>query len=335
MLSLAQQGNLHLRTQHRLFMPIPPTLEIINPQDGSIVHEYHPPRDGSDSFYIGRNELISWFGDFPNSEKVSRKHIVIEAIDWKYGGGKIIIKDAGSTNGTVPHQISDSLIPHFDEGSSPCKPIEMSVAGQISIGFRYVVSMMTDIGHFGLHEEDPGIGFLQSELPNDVEAATALIQNLGASLTSGFLHIEDELLNHQERNKLISYTDAHFDGSPDFKLYLTPSELENLVGAARYEYLSSKMGNNFSEIVLRRVEDHGHAINFHTDYSHKTMQIMLSEQSDYDGCDLVFATGAGFEKPTRMPGQATIHDNSILHGVTEMKSGVRHSLFFLRNEVTF
>ena len=122
---------------------------------------------------------------------------------------------------------------------------------------------------------------------------------------------------------------------PDFKLYLTPSELEKLVGAARYEYLSSKMGNNFSEIVLRRVEDHGHAINFHTDYSHKTMQIMLSEQSDYDGCDLVFATGAGFKKPTRMPGQATIHDNSILHGVTEMKSGVRHSLFFLRSEVTF
>ena len=326
MLSLVQQGNLHFRTQHRLFMPIPPTLEIINPQDGSIVHEYTPPRHGSDSLYIGRNELISWFGDFPNSERVSRKHIAIEAIDWEYGMGEIIIKDAGSTNGTVPNQI----VMNYDGNT-----VKMVIADQVSIGFRLQVSMLTDIGHFGLHEEDPGIGFLQSELPNDVEAAMALIQNLGASLTSGFLHIEDELLNHEERKGLISYTDSHFDGSPDFKLYLTPSELENLVGAARYEYLSSKMGNNFSEIVLRRVEDHGHAINFHTDYSHKTMQIMLSEQSDYDGCDLVFATGAGFEKPTRMPGQATIHDKSILHGVTEMKSGVRHSLFFLRNEVTF
>ena len=329
MLSLVQQGNLHFRTHNRLYMPIPPTLEIINPQDGSIVHEYHPPRDGSDSFYIGRNELISWLGDFPNSERVSRKQIVIEAIDWQYGGGgEIIIKDAGSTNGTVPNQI----VMNYDGNT-----VKMVIADQVSIGFRLKDSTypLTDIGHFGLHEEDPGIGFLQSELPNDVEAATALIQNLGASLTSGFLHIEDELLNHEERKGLISYTDSHFDGSPDFKLYLTLSELENLVGAARYEYLSSKMGNNFSEIVLRRVEDHGHAINFHTDYTHKTMQIMLSEPNDYDGCDLVFATGAGFEKPTRMPGQATIHDNSILHGVTEMKSGVRHSLFFLRNEVTF
>ena len=316
-------------------MPITPTLQIINPRDDSIVHEYHPPRDGNDSYYIGRNELISWFGDFPNSERISRKHIVIEAVDWQYGMGKIIIKDAGSTNGTVPNQIVDSSIPSFDEGSSPCKPIEMSVAGQVSIGFRLSVSMMEDIGHFGLHEEDPGIGFLQSGLPNDVGAATALIQNLGASLTSGFLHIEDEMLNYEERNKLISYTDAHFDGSPDFKLYLAPSELEHLVGAARYEYLSSKMGNDFSEIVLRRVEDHGHAINFHTDYSHKTMQVMLSEENDYTGCDLVFVTGNGFEKPRRRPGNATVHENSILHGVTEMKSGVRHSLFFLRKEVIF
>jgi hypothetical protein len=330
-----QDGNVHFLTHSGMLMPIPPTLQIINPADGSIVHEFHPPRDGSESFFIGRDELISWLGPFPKSERVSRKHIVIEAIDWMYGGGEIIIKDAGSTNGTVPKQIAHSSIPSFYEGSSPCKPIEMSVAGQVSIGFRLSVSMMTDIGHFGLHEEDPGIGFLQSGLPNDVGAATALIQNLGASLTSGFLHIEDEMLNYEERKKLISYTDAHFDGSSDFKLYLAPSELEHLVGAARYEYLSSKMGNNFSEIVLRRVEDHGHAINFHTDYSHKTMQIMLSEQNDYDGCNLVFATGSGFEKPTRMPGQATIHDNSILHGVTVMKSGVRHSLFFLRNEVTF
>ena len=333
--SVVQDGNVHHRAHSGMLMPIPPTLQIINPADGSIVHEFHPPRDGSESFFIGRDELISWLGPFPKSERVSRKHIVIEAIDWQYGSGEIIIKDAGSTNGTVPNQIAHGLIPLFGEGSSPCKSIEMVVADQVSIGFRLMGSMMEDIGHFGLHEEDPGIGFLQSGLPNDVEAATNLIQSLGASLTCDFLHIEVELLNHEERKGLISYTDTHFDGSPDFKLYLTPSELENLVGAERYEQLSFKMGNDFSEIVLRRVEDHGHAINFHTDYSNKTMQVMLSEENYYAGCDLVFVTGNGFEKPRRRPGNATIHDNSILHGVTEMKSGVRHSLFFLRNEVNF
>jgi len=335
--SVVQDGNVHHRAHSGMLMPIPPTLQIINPADGSIVHEFHPPRDGSESLFIGRDELISWLGPFPKSERVSRKHIVIEAIDWQYGMGELTIRDTGSTNGTVPNQIAHGLIPLFWEGSSPCKSIEMVVADQVSIGFRLMGSepQKDDIGHFGLHEEDPGIGFLQSGLPNDVEVATNLIQSLDASLTSGFLHIEDELLNHEERKGLISYTDTHFDGSPDFKLYLTPSELENLVGAERYEQLSFKMGNDFSEIVLRRVEDHGHAINFHTDYSNKTMQVMLSEENYYAGCDLVFVTGNGFDKPRRRPGNATIHDNSILHGVTEMKSGVRHSLFFLRNEVTF
>ena len=331
-------GNVHVCAFDGKLMPIPSTVEIINPSDGSLLDSFTPPFAGSETYFFGRNELISWLGDFPGSEKVSRQHIIFEAIDWQYGSGELVIRDAGSKNGTMPNPIP--ALPSYIDGGIPPSPLIIQIAGVVSIGLRSRVAgqngyPVVDIGHFGLHEEDPGIGFLQSELPNDVEAATALIQSLGASLTSDFLHIEDELLNHQERSKLISYTDAHFDGSPDFKLYLTPSELENLVGAARYEYLSSKMGNNFSEIVLRRVEDHGHAINFHTDYSHKTMQIMLSEQSDYDGCDLVFATGAGFEKPKRMPGQATIHDNSILHGVTEMKSGVRHSLFFLRNEVTF
>ena len=338
-LSSVHQGNVHVCAFDGKLMPIPSTVEIINPSDGSLLDSFTPPYDGSETYFFGRNELISWLGDFPGSEKVSRQHIIFEAIDWQYGMGELVIRDAGSKNGTMPNPIPD-ILPGYIDGGNPPSPLIIQLAGVVSIGLRIRGAgaggiPVADIGHFGLHEDDPGIGFLQSGLPNDVGAATTLIKNLGASLTSGFLHIEDELLNHQERNKLISYTDAHFDGSSDFKLYLTPSELENLVGAARYEYLSSKMGNNFSEIVLRRVEDHGHAINFHTDYSHKTMQIMLSEKNDYDGCDLVFATGAGFEKPTRMPGQATIHDNSILHGVTEMKRGVRHSLFFLRNEVTF
>jgi len=337
-ISQIHHRNVHVCAFDGKLMPIPSTVEIINDSDGSLLGSFTPPFAGSETYFFGRNELISWLGDFPGSEKVSRQHIIFEATDWQYGVGELVIRDAGSKNGTMPNPIP--ALPSYIDGEIPPSPLIIQIAGVVSIGLRSRIAgkdgrPVIDIGHFGLHEEDPGIGFLKSGLPNDVEAATALIQNLGASLTSGFLHVEDELLNHQERNKLISYTDAHFDGSPDFKLYLTPSELENLVGVARYEYLSSKMGNNFSEIVLRRVEDHGHAINFHTDYSHKTMQIMLSEQNDYDGCDLVFVTGAGFEKPTRMPGQATIHDNSILHGVTEMKSGVRHSLFFLRNEVTF
>ena len=65
------------------------------------------------------------------------------------------------------------------------------------------------------------------------------------------------------------------------------------------------------------------------------MQVILSDESDYSGCDLVFATAQGFQQPQRKAGTATIHDNTVLHGVTEMKSGVRYSLFFLRNNPLF
>lgn len=319
-------------------MPIPPTLEIINPKDGSVVHEFRPPYAGSDSFYFGRKELITWFGDFSGSERISRQHIVIEANDWEYGMGEIIIKDAGSKNGTEPNQLSDRelLFEHDrEETSEVYNMTSMRLANVVNVGFRLSLSIseLTDIGHFGHHEHAPGTDFLQSELSNGIESATDLIHSLGASMTSGYLHVEDELLDIDERMRLIEYTNAYFDGSSDFKHYLTESKLVTLIGQEKFDLLVSNMENDFSEIILRRVEDHGHTINFHTDYSRKTMQIMLSDQDEYEGCELVFVTSNGFEKPRRMPGQATIHDNSILHGVTEMKSGVRHSLFFLRNEV--
>lgn len=313
-------------------MPIPPTLEIINPEDGSVVHEFCPPYSGSDSFSFGRKELIAWFGDFAGSEKVSRQHIVIEANDWEHGMGEIIIKDAGSKNGTEPNQLPHrTLLTQMDGGGY--NTYRMLLGNVVYVGFRLIPSSLTDIGHFGLHEQASGTNYLQSELPNGIELATDLIQALGASMTSGYIHVEDELLNSGERMRLIEHVDACFDGSPDFKHYLSESDLVTLIGQEKFDLLVGNMENDFSEIVLRRVEDHGHSINFHTDYSRKTMQIMLSDQDQYEGCELVFVTSNGFEKPTRMPGQATIHDNSILHGVTEMKSGVRHSLFFLRNEV--
>lgn len=317
-------------------MPIPPTLEIINPKDGSIVHEFHPPYAGSDSFYFGRKELITWFGDFSGSEKISRQHIVIEANDWEHGMGEMIIKDNGSKNGTVPNQLSHLELPSTFYGVETGMVFEFTrlrLANVVEVGFRLSISDLTDIGHFGLHEQSLGTDYLQSELPNGIESATDLIQSLGASMTSGYLHVEDELLDIDERMRLIEYTNAYFDGSSDFKHYLTESKLVTLIGQEKFDLLIANMENDFSEIILRRVEDHGHTINFHTDYSRKTMQIMLSNQDDYEGCELVFVTSNGFEKPRRMPGQATIHDNSILHGVTEMKNGVRHSLFFLRNEV--
>jgi|EP01046_Picozoa_sp_COSAG06_P033156 predicted 2-oxoglutarate/Fe(II)-dependent dioxygenase YbiX len=64
------------------------------------------------------------------------------------------------------------------------------------------------------------------------------------------------------------------------------------------------------------------------------MQVPLNEPNVYDGGRLVFLTADGeLECTSRTAGSATIHDNGVVHGVTEMTSGVRYALFVLRVRV--
>lgn len=81
-------------------------------------------------------------------------------------------------------------------------------------------------------------------------------------------------------------------------------------------------------IKLRRVEAHGRCINFHLDHSRRTMQVALNDDKEYAGGRLTYITSKGMQIPRRSMGCATIHDNTIVHGVTRMESGVRYGLFF-------
>ena len=60
-----------------------------------------------------------------------------------------------------------------------------------------------------------------------------------------------------------------------------------------------------------------------------TVRCRCNGPCGFEGGHIVFATKDGFSQPDRVAGSATIHDNRIAHGVTQMKSGVRYSLFFL------
>jgi hypothetical protein len=63
------------------------------------------------------------------------------------------------------------------------------------------------------------------------------------------------------------------------------------------------------------------------------MQVSLnSDVSDYNGGKLIYLTDSGIQIPSRAtPGVITIHQNDIVHGVTELKSGIRYGLFFLKS----
>merc|ERR1712008_609280 len=71
-------------------------------------------------------------------------------------------------------------------------------------------------------------------------------------------------------------------------------------------------------------------INFHTDHSEATMQIALNGDDEYQGGRLTYVTSKGFSSPARPRGSITVHDNTILHGVSLLEAGMRYGLFLLQ-----
>lgn len=72
-------------------------------------------------------------------------------------------------------------------------------------------------------------------------------------------------------------------------------------------------------------------MDFHVDnFSVRTLQLSLNDDSEYNGGRLMYATHKKLEIPKRNRGTVTIHDNKIVHGVNQLKSGIRYSLFLLQ-----
>ena len=145
----------------------------------------------------------------------------------------------------------------------------------------------------------------------------------------------------------------------DLQVELTVRELKQLVGEAQLAALTETSGfpTSFTTIKVRRCSAIGQCINFHTDFFCKrTMQVALNGAECYGGGELIYVNSTGLHVPPRPIGSATIHGAGaaeqantphiahcllayvvrvrllcidILHGVTELTSGVRYGLFFL------
>jgi len=82
--------------------------------------------------------------------------------------------------------------------------------------------------------------------------------------------------------------------------------------------------------VLRRCVAHGKGIAFHIDdFASRVLQLSLSNDSEYEGGRLVYAAEGKMHIPERRKGTITVHNNSIVHGVTRLERGVRHSLYLI------
>jgi len=185
-------------------------------------------------------------------------------------------------------------------------------------------------------------------------AARALAIRLGGDLDAApLIAPSSNLIGPKGRAALMQLLDeAYAARKPtdsqrhDLRLTLTRARLARLIGAdavARaVKFFAATAGpqdsRNFRTIKLRRVAASstsmdggvsGAWVNFHVDYSRRTMQVALNSDEAYQGGRLVFATGQrGFVVPRRPAGSATVHCGNLAHGVTALARGVRYGLFF-------
>lgn len=195
-----------------------------------------------------------------------------------------------------------------------------------------------DIGEWGAHEEAMGTSFLKGSAVSG-EDARAIMRTLGASKYTMFKTLSDVGMDERSRTAIIEHVDMfHAENAieeADLILPLSHAQLLVLVGeevVGRLEVIFGRFGCDDYNMVVRRVEPvgNGRCINFHTDVTRRTMQVVLNDESEYDGGRLVYATDEGLLWPNRKAGSAILHDDSIAHGVSMHLRDVRYGLFFLQ-----
>eukprot|EP01048_Picozoa_sp_COSAG05_P014939 COSAG05_NODE_1743_length_4159_cov_3.035961_2_plen_718_part_00 len=161
---------------------------------------------------------------------------------------------------------------------------------------------------FDIHLGTLGSEFLQSEaavLSASRTDAISLVKMLGGSLTPPPQSFSDhELLDETARGALLQLVDEHYyqikgtgtsADSLDVRLTLSMSRLVMMVGEEAVNRLLAFFGSTQpTALRLRRVEaTAGEFVAWHTDFSLRTMQIALNDESEYEGGRLVWATETG------------------------------------------
>jgi predicted 2-oxoglutarate/Fe(II)-dependent dioxygenase YbiX len=110
----------------------------------------------------------------------------------------------------------------------------------------------------------------------------------------------------------------------DLKIFLSMEQVDHFLGEETMKVLTTQ----FVLIKLLSVEVivGGRCIDFHTDYAVHTLQIGINDDQEYHGGRLVYAKSNELILPTRPAGTITIHDHTIVHGVTTLEDGIRYDM---------
>jgi hypothetical protein len=183
--------------------------------------------------------------------------------------------------------------------------------------------------------------------------STPHIDHCPEEISRSLLLLRDLVEESYQKSLRSSSSSSVLETMRDYKLFLSPSDLEsalgNTIASQLYYYFlhqqfphtdsatltpfpspSLSRGRHIDQIILRRSSVQGQCIPFHLDTSFRTMQISLNSWKETEGGELMYLFKNQCLIPKREVGTITIHENDLVHGVREMRSGVRFGLFLIQ-----
>jgi uncharacterized protein (TIGR02466 family) len=181
-------------------------------------------------------------------------------------------------------------------------------------------------------------------------AELAIVRNYGTggdSSDRGRLFIAPGTLDAAACAELRAHADAHMtsvvpdtvDDLPEYQVNLSLDGLSDLIGAERAATLlalpesvgappvAAPSGYERISIFLRVYsQDTRRYIPFHADLCDYTVNIALNDDTELEGGRLLALDGATLRSLEREAGTAIVHAGNLVHGVTRIERGIRHSL---------
>ena len=184
-----------------------------------------------------------------------------------------------------------------------------------------------DIGEFVHTQSDI---LMNPKKTFDPDYINQIIETYNGSIQATFIyHKQPQILMYEQCLNLINYINTYDSKEHDFKLNITKDVLIELIGETICNTLLTMYDGYYNSIYIRKVLGDKSLIDFHKDYSKRTMKIALNDPTEYEGGDLVYLSDGCIHIPEQVKGSITIHTNDIIHGVTPIVNGCRYSLFIL------
>jgi hypothetical protein len=176
-------------------------------------------------------------------------------------------------------------------------------------------------------------GAWEHAAPSQIQAVVANLLGSGNAVPS-FL---PKLLTSVQCSTLIEFVNSCWgmmcrrgSSSIDFKLEISPAELAMLVGDVSAALL--RLGGESSRVIVRRVIADGRLIPFHRDKVSSSVIVALSPETAYEGGCLLYVDGDHLVRAPRSPGDACILTHEVVHGVTPLTAGARHTLIVFSDD---